>query len=77
MMEVLVIDDRIIPVTKDLFLRAIGVPQNPKVFDVDEPTVAEFQAFLYQIGYHGEYKAKEFKMFVVPGIWKILMHMIM
>ena len=37
----------------------------------------EFQSFLTQIGYIGEFKAKEFKKSVVPGLWSILMNFIL
>lgn len=54
-----------------------GVSHNPKEFKVVKPTVEKFKEFLAQIGYKGDFKAKELKKYVIPGIWMILMHMIL
>lgn len=52
---------------KIFFLRAIGFSPKPNKFKDLNPTAEEFQEFLAQIGYKGDYKANKFK---------ILMHMI-
>lgn len=75
--ECLITDDMIVPVTKDNFLKAIGISLNTNGFLVVEPEVEEFQEFLNQIGLKWIYKSKEFKKFVVPGIWTTLMHIVM
>lgn len=64
------------PIHKSTFLISIGVRENPKGFQVQEPTAKEFQQFLNHIGYDQEYKAKEFKKSVVSGLWTLLMHFI-
>lgn len=49
--EVYMTEDMIVPVTMELFLRAIGIPPNSEGSVVVEPTAAtEFQGFLNQIG---------------------------
>lgn len=47
--EVKIIDDRIVPIHKVTFLCAIVFAENPKGFQVKEPTLDEFQSFLTQI----------------------------
>lgn len=60
-LEVKIINDRIVVVHKATFIKAIGIPENPNGFQVHEPSSEEFQSFLSQIGYNGEFKEKEFK----------------
>ena len=50
--------------------------KNPKGFQVQEPTSKEFQSFLNEIGYTGEFKAKKFKRSAVLGLWIVLIHLI-
>lgn len=69
--------DRIIPVSKKTFLRAIGISKNPKDFTVQEPSSEGFQTFLNYIGYDEEFKAKKFKKSTVTGLWIVLMHLIL
>lgn len=61
-------DDRIVHVHKENFLCTIGVVENLQVFQVVEPSHEEFQAFLFQIRYKCEFKAKEFKKPALPRI---------
>lgn len=68
-------DDQFGPISKEIFLRAIGVSLQTNDFKVVKPTTKEFHEFLGHIGYKGDFKAKEFKN-TVPGIWTILIHMI-
>lgn len=76
-LECLIINDRIIPVTKETFHQSIRVSLNPEGFQVFEPTLEEFQGFLNQMKFKGVYKAKEFKKSIVPRMWKILMNIMM
>ena len=50
-LETTIIGDRIVPIYKSTFLKAIGVKSNPRGFIVVEPTTEEFQTFLTYIGY--------------------------
>lgn len=59
------------------FLKAIIIVENPKGFHVQEPMTKELQSFFNQIGYNGEFKSMEFKKPDVPGLWTILMHIIL
>ena len=59
--KVTITGNRIIPVSKQTFLRAIGIPENPKVFTVQEPSSEQFQTFLNHIGYAEEFKEKIFQ----------------
>ncbi|CAI9268547.1 unnamed protein product [Lactuca saligna] len=68
---------KIVPVQQNISLKAIDIAEKPKCLWVQEPTNEEFQSFLNQIRYNGEFKAKEFKKFVVPDLWTILMHLIL
>ena len=69
--------DRIVPVSKQTFLRTIRIPEDPKGFTVQEPSSEEFQTFLNHIGYAEEFKAIKFKKSVVPGLSTVLMHLIL
>ena len=48
-LEVKITDDRIVPVHKANFLRAIGIIEKPKGFQMYEPSSKEVQSFLTQI----------------------------
>ena len=75
-LETKITSDRIVPVHKSTFLRAIGVKENTKGFKVQEPTLEEFQLFLNHIGYNQDNRAKDFKKSIVSGLWTNLMHFI-
>ncbi|KAL7618681.1 hypothetical protein Lser_V15G04364 [Lactuca serriola] len=75
--EVTIIDDRVATVTKSTFLRAVGVDENPEGFVATEIAMDQFQAFLSEIGFKGIYKAKQFNKSAVPGLWTVLLHIIM
>lgn len=75
-LEVMITDDSIVVVHKSTFLKAIGFTENPKCFRVHKPTSEEFQSFLTQIGYNGDFKAKGLNRPSVLGLWTILMHFI-
>lgn len=54
--------------SKETFLKVIGIPENPKGFTMQEPTPEYFQTFLDEIGYTEELKAKQFNKLVAPGL---------
>lgn len=68
MLEVEIVDEKIVPLHSNTFLKEIGIPENPKGFRVQEHMTEDFQMFLHNIGYNCEFKAKEFKKSVVPGL---------
>lgn len=76
-LETMIAWDSIVPVSKQTLLRAIGIPGDPEGFKVQELTVVEFQTFLNAIGYAGESKEKKFKKSKVPGLWTVLMYLIL
>ena len=67
-LETKITGDRIVPIHKSTFIKAIGVTENPKGFNVLEQSTEEFQQFLNHIGYNQEYKSKEFKKSDVSGL---------
>lgn len=75
-LETTIIGDRILPIYKSTFLKAIGMKANPKGFKVIEPTSKEFQTFLNYIGYTQDNKDKDFKKSAISGLWTALMHLI-
>lgn len=75
-LETKITRDRIVPIHKSTFLKAIGVAENPEDFIIQESMTEDFQSFLNHIRYHGEYKAKIFKKSAVLGLWTVLMHFI-
>lgn len=46
-------EDKIVPVTKDIFLKVVVVSPKPKGFHFFKPTSNEFQGFLNQIRFKG------------------------
>lgn len=72
-----VTNDRIVLVYKGTFLKAIGISENPKGFQMQKPMSEEFQLLLNQNDYDGELKEKKFKKWIVPSLWTILMHLIL
>lgn len=63
MLEFKIVADKIVPPQKNTF---------------PEPTSKDFETFLNDIiGYNGEFKAKEFKNYVDPGLCIVLMHLIL
>lgn len=75
--EVNIIADKIVPVHTSMFLNEIKILENPKGFQMQKPTVEEFQSFLSEIGNNGEFKAKELNKSAIPGLWTIFMHLIL
>lgn len=45
-----IIGDRIVPMSKQTFLKAIGIPKNPKGFNVQAPMNEDFQIVLNKLG---------------------------
>lgn len=76
-LETVICSDHFVVVHKKTFLKAIGMPENPENFKVQEPNPQEFQLFLKEIGYKGEIKAKPFKKSAVTGLWTVLMHFLL
>lgn len=75
-LEIRINGDRIVLVSKQTFLKVIGIPENPKGFTIQEPTSKDFQMFLNHIGCAEELKAKKFKKLAIPGLWTVLMQLI-
>lgn len=67
-LETKIIGDRIVPIHKSTFLKAIGVAKDIENFKVEEPTTEEFLSFLDHIGYSEEYKAEKFKKSVISAL---------
>lgn len=76
-LETRITSDRIIPVHKSTFLKAIGISENPKGFKSQERLTEYFQTSLNHIRYAKELEVKTFKKSIFPGLWTAFMHLIL
>lgn len=77
MLECKIIEDKFVPTSKEMFLRAIRFPIIQNVFVLLNLWNSSVEVFFNQIGFKGTYKSKEIEKSIVPKIWKILMHILM
>ena len=75
--EVRVTNLRYAPITKSIFLRAIGVPENPESFTLEKPSDDDLLSFIQQVGYSGtlEKGLPDFKKPFISLHWQVILHL--
>ncbi|KAL4583387.1 hypothetical protein LXL04_007958 [Taraxacum kok-saghyz] len=66
-------------ITKSIFLRAIGVPQNPESFTLIKPSDDDLLSFIQDVGYTGalDNGLPDFKKSFISPHWQVIMHLLM